>query len=114
MNNILHFPLNRVAKPAPLLEVPPQHQAWLDALEAALAVYKLAEESGDEQDARSAWGCVCAAYDRVLTLRRVYAGPAPSEREAWPTVPASPWVPTADTAPLTVAELASPEFEWGY
>jgi hypothetical protein len=114
VSNILHFPLNRVAKPAPLLEVPAQHQAWLDALEAALAVYKLAEDSGNERDARSAWGCVCAAYDRVLTLRRGQAGPAPSDRQAWPTVPAYPWVPTADTPPLTVADLARTEFEWGY
>ena len=73
-SNVLPFPLSRTRRTGGreqdllLQGVPPEHAAWVSALEAAVAVYALAEEGGQEAEARAAWGCVCVAYERAWKL----------------------------------------------
>ena len=112
-SNVIAFPLSRTRRTGGreqdllLQGVPPEHAAWVSALEAAVAVYALAEEGGQEAEARAAWGCVCAAYERVIGLRNGGGSePVLSPRTA-------SWVKW-DAPELTVADMAKPDFDWGY
>ena len=112
-SNVLPFPLSRTRRTGGreqdllLQGVPPEHAAWVSALEAAVAVYALAEAGGQEAEARAAWGCVCVAYERVIGLRNGGGSePVLSPRTA-------SWVKW-DAPELTVADMAKPDFDGGY